>query len=98
MPPARFGPTRLRPIPSIVVILRPLALATGSTQERVAVPSRCTVHAPHTAMPQPNLVPVMSSTSRSTQSSGISRIHVHLMNAAVDVKSLHVAFLLLPKA
>src|SRR5271166_217801 len=60
------------PIASIVVILWPTALATGNTQERVAWPSRCTVQAPQSAMPQPYLVPVRSSTSRSTQSSGMS--------------------------
>src|SRR5271166_4432642 len=49
------------PTPSIVVILRPLALATASTHERVATPSTCTVHAPQAAIPQPYLVPVMSS-------------------------------------
>src|SRR3981081_449192 len=32
----------------------------------------CTVQAPHMAMPQPNLVPVMLSVSLRTQSSGIS--------------------------
>jgi hypothetical protein len=31
-----------------------------------------TVQAPHSAIPQPNLVPVMPSTSRSTQSRGVS--------------------------
>ena len=41
-------------------------------QERIGAPSICTVQAPHSAMPQPNLVPVMPSTSRSTQSSGVS--------------------------
>src|SRR4029077_21115205 len=35
-------------------------------------PSRCTVHAPHSAMQQPNLVPVRLSVSRSTHSSGVS--------------------------
>jgi hypothetical protein len=44
--------------PSIVVICRPAAAVTGVTHERVAWPSRCTVQAPHSAMPQPNLVPV----------------------------------------
>src|SRR6185436_9679201 len=34
-------------------------------------PFRCTVHAPQSAAPQPNLVPVMPSVSRSTQSSGV---------------------------
>src|SRR5580700_1993070 len=41
-------------------------------QERVGAPSTCTVHAPHSAMPQPNFVPVMPSTSRNTQRSGVS--------------------------
>jgi hypothetical protein len=41
-------------------------------QERVGAPSICTVHAPHSAMPQPNFVPVMPSTSRNTQRSGVS--------------------------
>src|SRR5207249_463319 len=40
--------------------------------ERTGWPSRCTVQAPHCAMPQPNLVPVSPRTSRSTQSSGMS--------------------------
>src|SRR5919109_4987506 len=37
-----------------------------------AAPSTCTVQAPHSAWPQPNLVPVMPSTSRSAHSSGVS--------------------------
>src|SRR5947199_5533459 len=41
-------------------------------QERMAAPSICTVQAPHSAAPQPNFVPVMPSTSRKTQSSGVS--------------------------
>ena len=47
-------------------------LPTGMTQERVASPLMCTVHAPHSAMPQPNFVPVMPSTSRKTQRRGVS--------------------------
>ena len=47
-------------------------LSIGVMQERVATPSICTVQAPHSAMPQPNFVPVMPSTSRNTQSSGVS--------------------------
>jgi len=39
-------------------------------QERVAAPPMCTVQAPLSAMPQPNFVPVMPSTSRRTQGSG----------------------------
>ena len=36
------------------------------------MPSRCTVQAPHRPAPQPNLVPVICSCSRMTQSSGVS--------------------------
>ena len=45
---------------------------SGVTHERTTWPSRCTVHAPHSASPQPYLVPVRPSTSRSAHSSGIS--------------------------
>ena len=34
------------------------ALAVHTTQVRIGVPLRCTVQAPHCAIPQPNLVPV----------------------------------------
>ena len=47
-------------------------LSIGVTQERRAAPSMCTVHAPHRAIPHPNFVPVMPSTSRKTQSKGVS--------------------------
>src|SRR5262249_48361063 len=42
------------------------------TQERNGIPFRCTVQAPHKALPQPNFVPVIPSTSRKTQSKGMS--------------------------
>src|SRR5438132_13127744 len=57
---------------SIVVMRLPAATETDVMHERTALPSRCTVHAPHSAMPQPNFVPVIPSTSRSTQSKGVS--------------------------
>jgi hypothetical protein len=47
-------------------------LSIGVTQERAGAPSMCTVQAPHKATPQPNFVPVIASTSRNTQSSGVS--------------------------
>src|SRR3954470_17207189 len=56
----------------MVVTLRPATLDNGVMQARVGAPSTCTVQAPHSALPQPNLVPVMPSTSRNTQSSGVS--------------------------
>ena len=45
---------------------------TGNVQERTGAPSTCTVQAPQSDMPQPNLVPRKPSSSRSTQSRGIS--------------------------
>ncbi len=50
----------------------PAAADAGTEQERTGSPFRCTVQAPHCAMPQPYLGPFTSSTSRSTQSKGIS--------------------------
>jgi hypothetical protein len=41
-------------------------------QERIASPFWCTVHAPQSAMPQPNFVPVSPATSRKYHNSGIS--------------------------
>src|SRR5262245_21721033 len=56
----------------MVVMSAPATADTGVTHERVATPFTCTVQAPQCAPPRPNLVPFMSRTSRSTQSSGIS--------------------------
>src|SRR5882672_6425608 len=55
----------------MVVTRLPTAIDTGSTHERTALPSRCTVHAPHCAAPQPNLVPVNPRFSRNTHNSGV---------------------------
>src|SRR5262249_2054342 len=65
-------PCGVRPIASIVVTALSPTLSTGVWQERTAWPSRCTVQAPQSAWPQPSLVPVIPSTSRSTHSSGVS--------------------------
>ena len=56
----------------MVVTVLPATLEMGRMHERTAAPLRCTVQAPHCAMPQPNFVPLRSSTSRSTHSSGMS--------------------------
>ena len=56
----------------MVVTFFPAAAETGMLQERTGAPSRCTVQAPHWAMPQPNLVPVSPSSSRITHNSGVS--------------------------
>src|SRR5229473_7718196 len=67
-----LAPAAVAPIASIVVIAEAPMLSIGVIQERVAAPSTCTVQAPHSAMPQPNFVPVMPSTSRNTHKSGLS--------------------------
>src|SRR5215831_7171812 len=54
-----------------MIIPAPTAL-TGTEQDLIATPSMWTVQAPHWAMPQPYLVPVRPSVSRSTHSSGVS--------------------------
>src|SRR5689334_14812584 len=59
-------------MPSMVLMRRPVTAESGVIQLRVGLPSTCTVHAPQSAMPQPNLVPVSSRKSRSTQRSGVS--------------------------
>src|SRR5262245_919914 len=68
----KAAPCGVWPIASIVVIALSPMLSTVVMQVRVAAPSTCMVQAPHSAWPQPNLVPVMPSTSRSTHSSGVS--------------------------
>ena len=55
-----------------MVVTLPVTADAGITQERTGLPSMCTVQAPHIAMPQPYLVPVIPSSSRNTQSSGMS--------------------------
>src|SRR5882762_2747208 len=56
----------------MVVILLPAAALNGVEQDRAAWPFTCTVQAPHSAMPQPYLVPVMPRWSRSTHRRGVS--------------------------
>src|SRR5262245_51287050 len=67
----------MRPIlsadrPSIVTTFLPAMEETGVVQDLTACPLTCTVHAPHTAMPQPYLVPVRPNSSRTTHISGVS--------------------------
>src|SRR5450830_1787521 len=59
-------------VPSMVRTERPASALAGTTQERMATPSTSTVQAPQDATPQPNLVPVRPSSSRSTHSRGMS--------------------------
>src|SRR5713101_8009791 len=65
-------PSLVWPIPSMVVILLPAAALTGVEQDRAGWPFTCTVQAPHNAMPQPYLVPVMPRWSRRTHRRGVS--------------------------
>ena len=58
--------------PSMVVIFLPATAFTGVTQLRMASPFWWTVHAPQRPMPQPNFVPVSSSSSRKYHRSGMS--------------------------
>src|SRR6266487_516105 len=57
----------------MVVILLPAAAPSGVEQDRAGCPFTCTVQAPHSAMPQPYLVPVMPRWSRRTHRRGVSR-------------------------
>src|SRR5205823_1087892 len=66
------GWSDFRERPSMVVIFLPATADSGVLQDLVGVPSICTVHAPQSPTPQPNLVPVKPSLSRSTQRSGMS--------------------------
>src|SRR5262245_37125650 len=67
-----FWPSGVAPMASMVTIFLPAAAETGVLHERMGWPSMCTVQAPHSAMPQPNLVPVIPRVSRMTHSSGVS--------------------------
>src|ERR1019366_1846148 len=58
--------------PSMVVTSTPCSVETLRWHDRTVAPFTCTVHAPHWLIPQPNLVPLRSSVSRSTQRSGVS--------------------------
>src|SRR3954466_2549773 len=55
----------------MVVTLAPLTAPSVVAHERTALPLTCTVHAPQSAAPQPNLVPVSFSSSRITHRSGV---------------------------
>src|SRR5438477_3773647 len=59
-------------MPSMVVICNPPTVPICFEHDRTALPSCSTVHAPQSAMPQPNFVPVSPRMSRRYHSSGIS--------------------------
>src|ERR1700677_1789818 len=56
----------------MVITCLPATLETEVEHERIGCPFTCTVQAPHSAMPQPYLVPVKPSESRNTHSKGIA--------------------------
>src|SRR5258705_346370 len=65
-------PCEVVQIASMVVTAPSPTLSIGVMHDRRGVPSTCTAHTPHSAIPQPNLVPVIPSTSRNTHSNGVS--------------------------
>ena len=97
-PPAARG-SMVGDSPSIVVTFLPPTRrhrrrrTTGS-----ALPSRCTVQAPHCDRPQPNFVPVRPMVSRITQSSGMSGADVDVVPLAVDGQGNHGAASVRPEA
>src|SRR5215470_8781912 len=62
----------------MVVTDLPAISDTCTWQEKARLPSTCTMQAPHNPAPQPNLVPVSLSPSRSTHNNGVS------LGASVD--------------
>src|SRR5256885_1584333 len=70
----------------MVVTFLPATLEMGVWQDRAASPLMCTVQAPQSPAPQPNLVPVLSNVSRSTQSSGISALTFTVSGFPLSVK------------
>src|SRR5262245_40814072 len=86
-------PTLLAPMPSMVVIFLPAAALAGRRQQRVVAPPRCTVQAPHSAMPQPYLVPVRFRWSRNTHNSGVSGSASACMVLPLITREIIAAFL-----
>ena len=70
--PGSAAPSRVLS-PSIVVMSAPCLIAeSGVWHERTGCPSTCTVHAPHSAIPQPYLVPVRLRLLCRIHNSGVS--------------------------
>src|SRR5437899_11875287 len=59
------------PSPAKVVSFVPAAAETGTEQDRVGAPSRCTVQAPHCASPQPKCGLLILRSLRSAYRSGM---------------------------
>src|ERR1700682_287152 len=78
----------------MVVTFFPATAEMAVWQERAASPLMCTVQAPHKPAPQPNFVPVLSSVSRSTQSSGISGLTLTVSDFPFRTKVMAMGILL----
>src|SRR5882762_6987148 len=82
---------RLGESPSIVVTALPCAADTGIRQENMRSPSMCTMQAPHWPAPQPNLVPVSFSSSRSTHSRRVLSGALTLTGLPLTVKLIAIS-------
>src|SRR5579863_10163364 len=80
----------------MVVMFFPPACDTGVEHERIAAPSRCTVQAPHSPAPHPNLVPVSAKVSRKTQSNGVSGGTLSFLSVPLTRIVMSAIFLPLP--
>src|SRR5258706_15669365 len=81
------------PSPSMVVIFLPIAALTGVMQERPALPSICTVQAPHWARPQPNLGPLNLRSLRRAYKSGVLGARVTTCLRALSLSVSFTVFL-----
>jgi len=72
MPAAARAAHHRRRCPRFVRSSRPTNASTGVAHDSTARPSHTTAQAPHCSSPQPYFVPVSPSSSRNTQSSGVS--------------------------
>src|SRR3982750_4455575 len=81
----------------MVVTRFPAAALSGVTQLRMASPFRWTVQAPQSPMPQPNLAPVRSSSSRRYHSSGTSPAPSNLRGFPFTVSSIIQLLTLYPQ-
>ena len=79
------------------IMTDPETAEIGNIQERTGTPSTCTVQAPHCAMPQPYLVPVNFSLSRSTHNRGISGFASTIFFSAFTVISYLAIFSSIPR-
>ena len=70
-----------------MVTAKPATSDTRVWHENARLPSMCTMQAPHSPVPQPNLVPVSLSSSRITHNSGVSAGACERAGLPLTVKS-----------